>query len=101
MIKLSVSILGQTTGYRIYTLSREPIRLPEIQYLVFDTLVPCSSSCGDGEQARAMNFRRIATSILGLFPNEREGRDKALASAGHVIALHPKLLGVIIQHDLG
>ena len=26
--------LGQTTGYRIYTVSREPIRLPEIQYPV-------------------------------------------------------------------
>ena len=35
MIKLSVSIFGQTTGDRIYTMSREPIRLPEIQYLVF------------------------------------------------------------------
>ena len=35
--KLSVSIFGQTTGYKIYTVSREPIRLPEfnIQYLVF------------------------------------------------------------------
>ena len=35
MIKLSVSIFGQTTGYRNYTVSREPIRSPEIQYLVF------------------------------------------------------------------
>ena len=35
-IKLPVSILGQTTGYIIYTaMSREPIRLPEIQYPVF------------------------------------------------------------------
>ena len=31
VIKLSVSIFGQTTGYSIYTVSREPIRLPEIQ----------------------------------------------------------------------
>ena len=30
MIKLSVSIFGQTKGYRIYTVSREPI-----QYFVF------------------------------------------------------------------
>ena len=30
-----VSIFGQTTGHRIYTVSREPIRLPQIQYLVF------------------------------------------------------------------
>ena len=30
MIKLSVSIFGrQTARYRIYTMSREPIRLPE------------------------------------------------------------------------
>ena len=37
VIKLSVSIFGQTTGYRIYTWSREPIKLPEfnIQCLVF------------------------------------------------------------------
>ena len=34
MIKLPVSIFGQTTGYRIYTVHREPIRLPEIQYPV-------------------------------------------------------------------
>ena len=26
---------GQTTGYRIYTVSGEPVRLPEIQYLLF------------------------------------------------------------------
>ena len=35
VIKLSVSIFGQTKGYRIYTVRREPIRLPEIQYPVF------------------------------------------------------------------
>ena len=35
VIKLSVSIFGQITVYRIYTVSREPIRLPEIQYPVF------------------------------------------------------------------
>ena len=35
VIKLSVSIFGQITGYRIYTVSREPIRLLEIQYPVF------------------------------------------------------------------
>ena len=32
MIKLSVSIFGQTTEYGIYTVCREPIVLPEIQY---------------------------------------------------------------------
>ena len=38
MIKLSVSIFGQITGHRIYTVSREPIRLPKfnIQCLVFN-----------------------------------------------------------------
>ena len=42
MIKLSVSIFGQTAGSRIYTVhvgrkpvGRELIRLPEIQYPVF------------------------------------------------------------------
>ena len=35
VIKLSVSIFRQTTGYRIYTVSREPIRFGEIQYPVF------------------------------------------------------------------
>ena len=35
MIKLSVSIFGQTAVYRIYTVSREQIRLPEFQYTVF------------------------------------------------------------------
>ena len=37
--QLAVSIFGQTTGYRIYTVSREPIRLLEIQYLVFSILL--------------------------------------------------------------
>ena len=35
VIKLAVSMFGQTIGYRIKTASREPIRLPEIQYAVF------------------------------------------------------------------
>ena len=35
VIKKSVSIFEQTTGYRIYTVSREPIILPEIQYPLF------------------------------------------------------------------
>ena len=35
VIKVSVSIFGQTAVYRIYTVSREPIRLPKIQYPVF------------------------------------------------------------------
>ena len=35
VITLSVTVFGQTTGYRIYTANREPIRLPEIQYAVF------------------------------------------------------------------
>ena len=36
VIKLSVPIFGQTTGYRIYTVRREKtIRLPETQYPVF------------------------------------------------------------------
>ena len=35
VIKILVSIIGQTTVYKIYTVSREPIRLPEIQYPVF------------------------------------------------------------------
>ena len=35
VIKLSVSILAQTIVYRIYTVSREPIRLPESQYTAF------------------------------------------------------------------
>ena len=35
MIKWSVSIFGQTTGYSIYAVSREPFILPEIQYPVF------------------------------------------------------------------
>ena len=33
VIKLSVSIFGQTAVYRIFTVSREPIRLSEIQYV--------------------------------------------------------------------
>ena len=35
MINLSVFIFGQNTGYKIYTVGREPIRLLEIQYPVF------------------------------------------------------------------
>ena len=35
IIKLSVSIFGQTTGYKVFSVSREPFRLPEIQYPVF------------------------------------------------------------------
>ena len=38
VIKLSVSIFGQTAVCRIYTVSREPIRLPEIQWYLI-TLV--------------------------------------------------------------
>ena len=34
VIKLSVAIFGQTARYRIYTVSREPIKIPEIQYPV-------------------------------------------------------------------
>ena len=30
-----------------------------------------------------------------LFPSFRVGREKALASAGHVSILHPEILGVI------
>ena len=39
VIKLSVSIFGQTVVCRIYTctVSREPIRLPEFQHPVFGT----------------------------------------------------------------
>ena len=33
--KILVSIFEQTTVYKIYTVSREPIRLPEIKYPVF------------------------------------------------------------------
>ena len=36
VIIMLISIFGQTTVCKIYTLSREPIRLPEIQYPVFD-----------------------------------------------------------------
>ena len=35
VIKMLVSIFGQTTVYKIYTVSKEPIRLPETQYPVF------------------------------------------------------------------
>ena len=35
VIKMLVSIFGQTTVYKIYTVSRELITLPEIQYPVF------------------------------------------------------------------
>ena len=34
MINLLVSIFGQVTGFRFYTVSREPIRLLETQYPV-------------------------------------------------------------------
>ena len=37
MIKLSVFIFLQTTVYKIYTVSREPIRLPEIVWYVIKT----------------------------------------------------------------
>ena len=43
MIKLSVSTFGQTAVYRIYTVNREPIRLPyqnfNIQCLVFNKTI--------------------------------------------------------------
>ena len=35
VIKLPVSIFGQTIEYSIFIVSRKPIRLPEIQYPVF------------------------------------------------------------------
>ena len=44
VIKLSVSIFGQTAVCRIYTVSREPIRLPEIQWYLI-TLVKVLATC--------------------------------------------------------
>ena len=44
VIKVTVSIFGQAAVYRIYTVSREPIRLPEIQHPVF-LIVFNKSSC--------------------------------------------------------
>ena len=35
-VSRSVSIFGQTSGYRIYTVGIVPVRLLEIQYPVFD-----------------------------------------------------------------
>ena len=35
VLNLLFSIFGQTTGYRIYTVSKKPVRLPEIRYPVF------------------------------------------------------------------
>ena len=32
VVKLSVLVFGQTTRYRIYTVNKEPMRLPDIQY---------------------------------------------------------------------
>ena len=42
-----------------------------------------------------MISRLNLTSFQGLFPGLGAGREKALASAGHVPILHPKILGVI------
>ena len=51
MPKFSVSIFGQTIEYWIYTVSREPIGLPEIQYPVFchksKTDVEYTNNAGD------------------------------------------------------
>ena len=44
-----------------------------------------------------MNFRTLGYQprSQGLFPGLGAGREKALASAGHVSILHPEILGVI------
>ena len=40
-------------------------------------------------------FRFTQPRSQGLFPGLGEGREKTLASAGHVSTLHPEILGVI------
>ena len=45
--------------------------------------------CSEGKRHDA------AISFPGLFPWRWEGREKTLASAGHVSILHPEILGVI------
>ena len=40
MIKLSISTFGQITVCRVYTVSREPLKLPEVQYPVFGIQLP-------------------------------------------------------------
>ena len=39
LLLLSISLSDQTAVYKIYTVSREPIRLPEIQYPVFCIII--------------------------------------------------------------
>ena len=47
-------------------------------------------------KAQYPNWGIIATSFPGLFPRKKNGgREKTLASAGHVFILHPEILGVI------
>ena len=55
-----------------------------------------------GPNAHAFNFNTTDSSTAdtqprsqGLFPGLGEGREKTLASAGHVSILHPEILGVI------
>ena len=42
-----------------------------------------------------MISRLNLTSFQGLLPGLGAGREKALASAGHELILHPEILGVI------
>jgi len=65
-----------------------------------------SSNCGKHDKMQLFTeFKKILwtgfRAILdqprsqGLFPRLRAGREKTLASAGHVPTLHPEILGVI------
>ena len=58
MIKLLVFIFGQTTGYRIYTVSREPIRLQDSfsvfqnSFRIFTRFFQCFISTEEGAVLR-------------------------------------------------
>ena len=94
--------LGPSVLERVYNFIRRvcPQRHPCIQTLIKYPL----PQWGGGWGGTLLKLRRVSythprshrsTSFPGLFRFELSGREKTLASAGHVPILHPKILGVI------
>ena len=60
-------------------------------YIFFIVRVEMNTTCRNSRSLSLVNQPRSQ----GLFPGLGAGREKTLASAGHVPTLHPEILGVI------
>ena len=65
--------------------------------MAFNKLTYIIIGMEDRAAGKVLSWKQYnTTSFPGLFPRKKNGgREKALASAGHVFILHPEILGVI------